>query len=286
VNPHNAAIRVARSGDLRIANCQVEGLTPSAVATPTGVQKAALAIHLPGGSVGAVSILENHFQLSGTSDDSIGGIIMTGPADRLLIADNRITGTTSHGMDLRDVKGPARVERNIVETGSVGRSGLPGQFVDALRLIGSGEYLVEKNQLDCGFENAAVVRLGATKKAIIRQNEIVASVPQGKLPGQQSAGVQVQGSANDNEIRENRIKGRGRAAISVIFSDFQLDKPAGTDGNPSATNFQGNNVQQFAPTVATVEIGAVAKRTTIAGGSGTLIDHGVGTVVKGNFHAP
>jgi hypothetical protein len=286
VNPHNAAIRVARSGNVRIATCQVDGLTPSAVATPAGVQKAALAIHLPGGSVGAVSILENRFQLGGTANDSVGGIIMTGPADRLLIADNRITGTTSHGMDLRDVKGPARVERNIVATGTVGRSGLPGQFVDALRLIGSGEYLVEKNQFDCGFENAAVVRLGATKKAVIRQNEIVASVPPGKLPGQQSAGVQVQGSANDNEIRANRINGRGRVAISVIFSDFQLDKPTGTDGNPSATNFQGNNVQQFAPTVATVEIGAVAKNTTIAGGSGTLIDQGVGTVVNGNFHAP
>jgi hypothetical protein len=189
-------------------------------------------------------------------------------------------------MDLRDVKGPARVERNIVETGTVGRSGLPGQFVDALRLIGSGEYVVERNQFDCGFENAAVVRLGATKNAVIRQNEMRASVPEGNAPGLQSAGVQVEGSANGNEILENRIKGRGRAAISVIFSDFQLDKPTGTDGNPSATKFQGNNIQQFAPTVATVEIGAVAKNTTIDGGSGTLIDNGIGTVVHGNFHPP
>jgi Right handed beta helix region len=126
VNPHNAAIRVRRSGDLRIANCQVDGLIPSTVATPAGVQNAALAIHLPGGSVGAVSILENRFQIGGTADDSSGGIIMAGPAERVLIADNRITGTPSHGMDLRNVEGPARVERNIVETGTVRRSGLPG----------------------------------------------------------------------------------------------------------------------------------------------------------------
>ena len=116
VNPHNAAIRVARSGNVKIATCQVDGLTPSAV----GVQKAALAIHLPGASVGVISILENRFQLGGAAGDAVGGIIMTGPADRVLIADNRITGTTSHGIDLRDVKGPARVERNIVETGPVG----------------------------------------------------------------------------------------------------------------------------------------------------------------------
>jgi hypothetical protein len=281
VNPHNAAIRVAQSGDLRIANCQVEGMTPSTV----GVQNAALAVHLPGGPVGAVSILENRFQIGGTAADSVGGIIMTGPADRLLIADNRITGTTSHGMDLRDVNGPARVERNIIETGTVGRSGLPGQFVDALRLIGSGEYVVEKNQFDCGFENAAVVRLGGTKKAVIRQNEVVASVPTGKVPGLQSAGVQVQGSANDNEILENRIKGRGRVAISVIFSNFPLDQANGT-GNPLATRFQGNNVQQFAPTVATVEVGAGATDTRIIGGSGTLIDNGTATVVQGNFQPP
>jgi hypothetical protein len=211
---------------------------------------------------------------------------MTGPADRLLIADNRIAGTTSHGIDLRDVKGPATVERNIVETGMVGRSGLPGSFVDALRLIGVGEYLVDHNQFDCGFENAAVVRLGGTSKAVIRQNEVVASVPASKVPGLQSAGVQVEGSAKDNEIMENRIKGRGRVAISVIFSDFKLDKPTGTDGNPSTTTFQGNNVQQFAPTVATVEVGAGAKTTTIVGGSGTLIDNGIGTVVQGNFPPP
>jgi nitrous oxidase accessory protein NosD len=286
VNPHNAAIRVARSGDLRIAKCQVEGMTPSKVATPGGVQNAALAIHLPGGSVGAVSILKNRFQIGGTADDSIGGIIMTGPSKGLLIADNRISGTTSHGIDLRDIKGSARVERNIVETGTVGRSGLPGQFVDALRLIGSGEYLVQRNQFDCGFENAAVVRLGATKKAVIRQNDVVASVPKGRLPGLQSAGVQVQGSAKANEILKNRIAGRGRVAISVIFSDFPLDKPSGTDGNPSATTFQGNNVQHFAPTLATVEVGAGAKNTTIKGGSGTIIDNGIGTVVDGKFHPP
>lgn len=52
-------------------------------------------------------------------------------------------------------------------------------------------------------------RLGATKKAKITENEVMASVPQSKVPGLQSAGIQVQGTAEDNEIRENRIKGRG-----------------------------------------------------------------------------
>jgi hypothetical protein len=284
--PHNAAIRILRSGDLRIAKCRIDRVIPSPLPTEGGVQNAALGIHVPGGSVAAVVITENQLQLGGTADDSVGGVIMTGPADRLLITDNRIVGTTSHGIDLRDIGNSARVERNIIETGRVGRSGLPGRFVDALRLIGPGEYVVERNQFDCGFENAAVVRLGGTQNAVVRQNEIVASVPDDKQPGVQSAGVQVQGSANGNDILENRIKGRARAAMSVIFSDFPLDRPAGTDGNPSATRFQGNNVEHFAATVATVEIGPGASDTTITGGSGTLIDNGIGTVVQGNFHPP
>jgi hypothetical protein len=214
VGPYNAAIRVKRSGGLRIANCYVDGLTPSRVATPAGPQNAALAIHLIGGPFG-VSILEDGFEIGGTADNSVDGIIMDGPADRLLIEDNRITGTTSHGMDLRNVKGPVQVQRNMVETGRVGRSGLPGQFVDALRLIGSGEYVVDHNQFDCGFENAAIVRLGGTQKAVVRQNELVASVPEGKQPGLQSAGVQVQGSANGNEILENR-----RAWARRYFGDL------------------------------------------------------------------
>jgi len=286
VNPHNAAIRVKRSGDLSIANCRVDGMTVSEVAGPAGPLNAALAIHLNGGPFGAVSIRKNHFEIGGTADESIGGIIMDGPADQLVIAHNRITGTTSHGMDLRNVKGPAQVQENTIKTGTVGRSGLPGQFVDALRLIGSGQYLVDRNHFDCGFENAAVVRLGGTKQALIRQNEVRASVPEGKQPGLQSAGVQVQGSANDNEILENQIQGRGRVAISVIFSNFPLDMPVGTTGNPSGTKFLGNHVQQFTPTVATVEIGGGAENTRVVGGSGTLIDNGIGTVVEGDFHPP
>jgi hypothetical protein len=284
VNAFNAAIRVVRSGNLRIAKCQVNGVIPSAVTTQSGTQNVALGIHFPGNPVGAVSILENRIQIGGARGDTVGGIIMTGPANSLLILDNRIAQTTSHGVDLRDITGPAQIERNTIETGNVGRSGLPGFFVDALRLIGSGKYVVEHNQFDCGFENAAVVRLGGTTKAVVRANEIVASVPMDRAPGFQSAGVQVEGSAIENEILENRIKGRGRAAISVIFSSFPLDKGTGT-GNPVGTTFRGNNVQQFAPTTATVEI-VGAQNTTIDGGNGTLIDSGTGTVVHGNFHQP
>jgi len=285
VNPFNAPIRVLRAGSLKIAKCKFDGIIPSAVPTPNGPQSVALGIHFPGNPVGAISILENRIQIAVTSGDTVGGIIMTGPASSLVISDNHIGQTTSHGIDLRNIGGSAQIERNTVETGTLGRSGLPGFFVDALRLIGPGGYVVEHNQFDCGFENAAVVRLGGTTGAVVRANDIVSSVPANKVPGLQSAGVQVEGSATDNEILENRIKGRGRAAISCIFSDFPLDKGNGT-GKPVRTRFQGNNIQHFDATVATVEVGTGAQNTTIDGGSGTLIDNGTGTVVHGNFHQP
>jgi hypothetical protein len=74
--------------------------------------------------------------------------------------------------------------------------------------------------------------------------------------------------------------------MSVIFSDFPLDRPVGTDGNPSATTLEGNEIEHFAATLATIEIGTGARNTTISGGSGTLIDNGIGTVVHGNFDPP
>ncbi len=207
---------------------------------------------------------------------------MDGDATRVDIEGNRIDHTTAHGIDLRNVGGPARIERNIVVTGPVGRSGAPGSFVNALRLIGSGDHDVSRNEFDCGFPNGAVVRLGGTENARIRQNEIRASVSPGQQPEAESAGVQVRGTAIGNEILENRIRGRGRVALAAIHSDFGMDIP----GNPVRNMFKGNNFQKFEATVAAVEVGEGAVDTHIVGGSGILIDNGTGTIADGNFEPP
>lgn len=284
-SPHNAAVRVSRSTSLRIGRCQVDGIVTSLVTVGGRPANGAVAVHLVGGPFGHVSILENRLRLGGSEGDLIGGIVVVGSAEHLRIADNRVAGTTAHGIDLRNVGGAARVEDNVVETGSVGRGGEAGSFVDALRLIGSGDYVVAGNRLDCGFRNAAVIRLGGTKDAVVRQNEIVASMAAGEDPGAESAGVQVRGSAERNELRANRIRGRGRVAISVIASTFPADLGNGT-GMPSRTTFTGNNVQQFTADLATVEIGPGVQETTITGGSGSIIDGGIGTAIQGNFQPP
>lgn len=279
---HMAAIRVVRSGDLRIADCRIEALVPSLVTGGPAPQNAALAMDVRGGPFGSVEIHDNRVDHAINSTDSFGGIFVIGRCDDLRIAGNHIDGSTSHGMDLRDVGAPARIESNTIRTGPFGRDGGPGRFVNALRLIGMGDYVVESNHLDCGFRNGAVVRLGGTKGAVVRGNEIVASVAPAETPGAQSAAVQVQGSAAGNRVLENRIRGRGRVALSVIHSDFPLDRPSGT-GNPAGTDLRDNETPGFDATLATVEVGAGAKGTKVIGDGGTIIDEGTGTVVEGGF---
>ncbi|HUG00742.1 MAG TPA: right-handed parallel beta-helix repeat-containing protein [Longimicrobiales bacterium] len=283
VGGHMAAIRVGRAGDLRIADCRIEDLVPSLVTGGPAPQNAALAVDIRGGPFGSVEILDNRIIHDVNGEDSFGGIFVIGRCDDLRVAGNRIDGSTSHGMDFRNVAGPARIEDNAIKTGTFGREGTPGNFVNALRLLGTGAYVVEENRLDCGFRNAAVVRVAATTGAIVRKNQIVASVPNDQVPGAQCAGVQVQGSASGNQIIENRIRGRSRVAMSVIHSDFPLDKPTGTSGNPTDTTLRKNNHVDFDATLATAEVGPGAQDTKLIGGGGTIIDEGTGTVIDGGF---
>jgi hypothetical protein len=287
VNPNNSAIRVVGAGSLRIAECEVDGVIPTVIAAGTGNPlSAALAIHLTGTGFGRITIVDNRLRIGGSDKEVTGGINVIGSALRVEITGNRIRETTARGMNLQNVDGPALIERNDIATGPVGRSGAPGEFVDALRVLGTGEYLVLRNEFDCGSPNAAAVRIAATNRAEIRQNEIVLSIALNETPGPESAGIQIRGTASDNRVLQNRIRGRGRVAISVVHSSFGLDRPTGTDGNPSGNSFQGNNFQQFDPTVAAVEIGPGARDTTIIGGSGVLIDNGTATVAQGNFLQP
>lgn len=280
---HMTAIRVVRAADLRIADCRIEGFIPSFVTTVPNPQNAALGVDVRGGPFGSVEIVDNRVIQDVNAEDAFGGIFVIGACSDLRVSGNRIDGSTSHAMDIRDVVGPARIEGNRIETGPLCRPGTPGFFVSGLRLLTSGEYLVQENHIDCGCPNGAVVRLGGTTGAVVRKNQIVASVPANETPGAQSAGVVVQGSASGNRILENRIRGRARVAMSVIFSGFPLDRPEGTSGNPTGTELRKNNHRDFDATLATIEVGAGVQGTQVVGGSGTIIDEGTGTVIDGEF---
>jgi hypothetical protein len=133
---------------------------------------------------------------------------------------------------------------------------------------------------------------------VVERNEIVMSLP-GAAPGQQSAAVQVEGSAADTTVRRNRISGRALAALSVMYSDFSLDMPDGTSGRPDDTAFLDNELDGFVATPAgpglpfadamigldingllvPVPGGAGASDTTIRGDIGSIVDDGTDTRV-------
>jgi Right handed beta helix region len=277
-NSVGTAIWIQAGGDVSVANCVFEGVLPGLI----GGRMVGIEIFESFGPVGTVSIVGNDLKPGGSASNDANGIILLAPTDTIEITDNRVANTTAHGIDLRNIGGSALVTRNEVVTGLVGRGGGVGQFVDGIRCVGPGSYVIEHNSVDAGFENAAGIRLGGTTQAVIHANDVVLSMPDAAVPGAQSAGIQVQGSASRNAVVQNRIRGRGRAALSVIHSDFALDKGTGS-GNPVETSLFGNDEELFTATFASVEIGAGAMDTDIFGGGRTLSDLGTGTVFHGGY---
>lgn len=79
--PHNPAIRALNSGDLRILECEIDGIVPSSLGARTG----ALGIDLRGGPFGDVTIVDNRLRIGGTGDDTTGGIAIAGSATSVMI---------------------------------------------------------------------------------------------------------------------------------------------------------------------------------------------------------
>ena len=278
-NPTTAAIWITSVGDLRIANCKFDGVVPGLIGTElVGITSGSV-----GGPFGNISVLNNYIDGKATATFSTNGVILTGATGSVEISGNTVLNTSAHGIDLRNIAGDAKVTGNQVITGQFGRGGGPGQFVDAIRCVGPGNYLIENNSLDFGYLNEAGVRLGGTTGAIVKLNKITGSVADDVVPGSFSAAIQVEGSCNENLVADNRFQGHARVVFSVVHSDFPLDKQSGTSGDPQGTSFIGNNHELFTSSLVDVEVGPVANQTTIVGGTGTIVDLGLGTIVKGHY---
>ena len=277
-DPVGAAIWIQSAHGMLVESCVVDGVVPGLV----GARVVAIGIFESAGPIGTVRILRNDVSPGGSVTNDTNGIILLAPTDEIEIAYNNVSRTTAHGIDLRNVAGVARVERNVVVTGPVGRGGGVGAFVDGIRCVGTGRYAIVDNFVSAGFENAAGIRVGGTTRAAIQGNDILLPLSETAVPGPQDAAIQVEGSASGTEIVDNRVRGRGRVAFSVIHSDFPLDKGSGS-GNPADTRIAGNDAGVFVSTFADVEIGTGAANTEIVGGEGTVSDQGTGTRIRGEY---
>jgi hypothetical protein len=82
----------------------------------------------------------------------------------------------------------------------------------------------------------------------------------------------IEGFAYDNLVMNNRVRGRARAALSVkVFGNP-------TPGTPGNNAFVLNRLDDFEASVADVFVDDGVTNTLIVG-SGTVDDHGVGTVI-------
>ena len=84
-----------------------------------------------------------------------------------------------------------------------------------------------------------------------------------------NAAIKIKGFAQGNVVLNNRIRGRGRTALSVDV--FQ-------GGIPSNNAFVLNRFDDFEASRADVFVGERVMNTRIIG-QGSVEDHGVGTVI-------
>jgi hypothetical protein len=142
-------------------------------------------------------------------------------------------------------------------------------------VVGSGSYLIAHNSIDCCWADGATginvfARAFAPEaSAIVVDNYVTMSAPEGTVFGASSAGIQIRGFAQGNSVLNNRIRGRARAALAVNNNN---------GGIPGNNSFVANDLDGFQSSLADIFIDAGATNTSVIGRPARVEDHGTGTV--------
>jgi hypothetical protein len=297
VNPNSGAIWIYAVAGITVADCQVQGVTPSvefageaglagtvstaifAGADPHPPSKTSLG--QPANFSGTWKILNNDIDMAGTAGTLALGIAMFsvgGLPDSEVdidVSGNKIINATEPAINFRIIGGRVYVERNVVKTGVISGGANP----DAIRLVGAGSYLVTHNSIDCGWTDAGATGINVIGQpsplvpeasAVIVDNDITMSAPAGTVFGPGSAGIEIRGFAGSNSILNNRIRGHGNAALTVLGQN---------GGTPANTSFVSNDLTGFQSSLADIFVDAGATNTFVIGRQGAVVDNGSGTVV-------
>ena len=89
--------------------------------------------------------------------------------------------------------------------------------------------------------------------AIVVNNDVTMSAPEGTVFRANSAGIEIRGSAQDNTVRNNRIRGRARAALAVVSQD----------GVPRNNTLVSNDLEEFQSSGPGVSVDAAALHTVV-----------------------
>jgi hypothetical protein len=236
----------------------------------------------PGDISGTLAILNNDIDVGGGLDVagmSVLGVVMfrVGTPDKqvnVLVSENTIRNVTAPAINLRVVGGRASAERNVLITGNIS-----GPNPDVIRVVGSGSYLITRNTIDCGWMGGAATGINLfgqpppmapISNAIVVDNDVTMSAAHGTVFTDLSAGIEMKGFAQGSLVLNNRIRGRARAALSLIDLN---------GGMPGRNSLVLNDVAHFHSSVADVYIDAGVTSTFVFGHQASLIDNGVDTVV-------
>jgi hypothetical protein len=230
-----------------------------------------------------VSIVNNDIDLgamAGTNTIGIGFDTVGKSPDHevdIYVAGNNIRNSTGRLLLLVQIGGRAHVERNVLATGAtmLPSGGVVGALVEGIKFQASGSYLIAHNSIDCGFANGAAIRgldrAGLPEgRAIVADNDVTMSAPEGTVFGTESAGIEIRGFAQDNMVLNNRIRGRARAAVAVVGQGA---------GVPANNTFVMNDLTGFQSSLADLFVGADVTNTLVVGTQSAVEDHGTGTLV-------
>src|SRR5215470_14247761 len=287
IRPKSSAILVYSVSGLVIASCKIEGLEPLlgggsgiAIVTSPGVPNL-MNPGKPEKISGALLIVNNDLDLAGaTAEDTAQGVGIfsvgvPGAQVEAYISGNKIRNVTEHAINIRRVVGRVYVERNVITTGSLGRT---AARIQAIRVVNLGSYLIAHNSIDCGWAQPDAQGIGVFSQiaawpkegAVVVDNDVTMSAPEGTVFGDFSAAIQVYGFTEGTVVLNNRLRGRARAALSVF--------PFFPSAVPANNAFVLNRVDHFEASVADLFVGLGALNTRIVG-AGTVEDLGTGTTI-------
>ena len=283
------AIRVVAVSGIVIAANRIEGVGPttsavSAITVATSVGPPSPSNPgQPENISGTLSIENNEIDVQGTSagTNSLGIVVFAvgrtpdKEAD-IYVSGNKIRNITEPAINVYVVGGRVHVERNVLTTGAVAG---PAANPHAIRIVGPGSYLIAHNSIDCGWASGGAAGIHVQgralpeppeARAIVVDNDVTMSAPEGTVFGDGSAGIEVTGFAQGNVVLNNRIRGRANFALSVAVQN---------NGVPENTSFIMNDLLDFTSARADVFVATGATNTIVVGGQNAVEDHGVGTVI-------
>ncbi|MGI8992411.1 MAG: hypothetical protein ACR2I2_22875 [Bryobacteraceae bacterium] len=296
VRPRAGAIWVYAVGGLAVTGCRIESIEATAEFGTEGGQanpvSGAIFVganpHPPNATFpgkpenfsGTLSILDNDIDVGGMPGTQTLGVVMFAVGRspdkevEVYVSGNNIRNVTEPAINLRVIGGRAHAERNVIVTG-----GVTFGAADAIRVVGSGSYLIAHNSIDCGWTDLASVGIDVfgqpspstpEASAIVVDNDVTMSASEGTAFGPNSAAIEIKGFAQGNSVLSNRIRGRARAALAVIDQNGRM---------PGNSSFVANNLDGFQSSLADIFVDAGVANTFVIGRQATVEDHGSGTVL-------